>query len=175
MPEKSDLIAHNEKQNLLIYRIWQNLLKLLQDARHVWETVSLNWLQFILQWFIRFVEFGELLFHLRTTPMLLTSNDSEFRLFLHRGDRMFRRRRWWSCRGWFWRWRCRPPDHALSCPQHPPQTGTEPDGINLNQINQMNFYMYTWQLKSINISKFVCQRINTADRLWTNKLDSSSK
>ena len=30
MPEKSDPIAHNGKQNVLVYRIWQNLLKFLQ-------------------------------------------------------------------------------------------------------------------------------------------------
>ena len=28
-------------------------------ARHVWETGSLNWAQFMLQWFIRFPEFAE--------------------------------------------------------------------------------------------------------------------
>ena len=27
MPEKSDPIAHNGKQNVLVYRTWQNLLK----------------------------------------------------------------------------------------------------------------------------------------------------
>ena len=31
MPEKSDPIAHNGKQNVPVYRIWQNLLKFLQD------------------------------------------------------------------------------------------------------------------------------------------------
>ena len=39
MPEKSDPIAHNGKQNVLVYRIWQNLLKFLQGVfsglRHV--------------------------------------------------------------------------------------------------------------------------------------------
>ena len=29
MPEKSDPIAHNGKQNVLVYHIWQNLLKFL--------------------------------------------------------------------------------------------------------------------------------------------------
>ena len=38
-------------------------------ARHMWETGSLNWAQFILQWFIRFHEFSEFLFHLGKTPM----------------------------------------------------------------------------------------------------------
>ena len=31
-------------------------------ARHMWETGSLNWAQFMLQWFIRFPEFSEFLF-----------------------------------------------------------------------------------------------------------------
>ena len=30
MPEKSNPIAHNGKQNVLVYSIWQNLLKFLQ-------------------------------------------------------------------------------------------------------------------------------------------------
>ena len=38
-------------------------------ARYMWETGSLNWAQFILQWFIRFPEFSEFLFHLGKTPM----------------------------------------------------------------------------------------------------------
>ena len=32
MPEKSDPIAHNGKQNVLVYHIRQNLLKFLQGA-----------------------------------------------------------------------------------------------------------------------------------------------
>ena len=39
-------------------------------ARHMWETESLNWAHFMLQWFIRFpefVEFSEFLFHLGKT------------------------------------------------------------------------------------------------------------
>ena len=32
MPEKSDPIAHNGKQNVLVYRTWQNLLKFLQGV-----------------------------------------------------------------------------------------------------------------------------------------------
>ena len=39
-------------------------------ARHMWETGSLNWVQFKLQWFSRFPEFAEfteLLFHLGKT------------------------------------------------------------------------------------------------------------
>ena len=28
-------------------------------ARHMWKTASLNWAQFIFQWFIRFTEFNE--------------------------------------------------------------------------------------------------------------------
>ena len=38
----------------------------------MWEAESLNWAQFMLQWFIRFpefVEFGEFLFHLGKTPL----------------------------------------------------------------------------------------------------------
>ena len=41
-------------------------------ARHMWETGSLNWPQFMLQWFIRFpevTEFSEFLFQLEKTPM----------------------------------------------------------------------------------------------------------
>ena len=33
VPEKSDPIAHNGKQNVLVYRIWQNLLKFLQGVQ----------------------------------------------------------------------------------------------------------------------------------------------
>ena len=40
-------------------------------ARHMWETESLNWGQFMLQWFIRFPEFSEFLLHLGKTPLLL--------------------------------------------------------------------------------------------------------
>ena len=48
-----------------------------QDAttapvRHIWETESLNWFQFMLQWFIRFPEFAEFtvfLLDLGTTPI----------------------------------------------------------------------------------------------------------
>ena len=32
MPEKSDPIAHNGKQNVLVYCIWQNVLKFLQGV-----------------------------------------------------------------------------------------------------------------------------------------------
>ena len=39
-------------------------------TRHVWETGSLNWAQFMLQWFISFAEFSEFLFHLGKSPML---------------------------------------------------------------------------------------------------------
>ena len=35
-------------------------------ARHMWETGSLNWAQFMLQWFIKFTEF---MFHLGKTPI----------------------------------------------------------------------------------------------------------
>ena len=41
-------------------------------ARHMWGTGSLNWAQFILQWFVRFLEFPEfteLSFHLGKTPI----------------------------------------------------------------------------------------------------------
>ena len=41
-------------------------------ARHMWETGPLNWLQFMLHWFIRFSEFAEFtefLFHFGKTPM----------------------------------------------------------------------------------------------------------
>ena len=37
-------------------------------ARHTWETGSLNGHQFMLQWFIRFGEFNEFLFHWGKTP-----------------------------------------------------------------------------------------------------------
>ena len=41
-------------------------------ARHMWETGSLNWVQFMFQWLIRFPEFAEcseFLFHLGKTPL----------------------------------------------------------------------------------------------------------
>ena len=38
-------------------------------ARHVWKTGSLNWPWFVLQWFIRFLEFTEFSFHFGKTPM----------------------------------------------------------------------------------------------------------
>ena len=43
-------------------------------ARHMWETASidLNWLKFMIQWFIsghEFAEFSEFLFHIGKTPM----------------------------------------------------------------------------------------------------------
>ena len=41
-------------------------------ARHMWETGSLNWAQFMLHWFIRFpefTEFSEVLPHLGKTPL----------------------------------------------------------------------------------------------------------
>ena len=44
-------------------------------ARHMWETGSLNWAQFMLQQFIRFpgfAEFSEFLFHLGKTPVFLS-------------------------------------------------------------------------------------------------------
>ena len=44
-------------------------------SRHVWETGSWNWLQFMLQWFIRFSEFAEFTefkLHFRKTPMYLS-------------------------------------------------------------------------------------------------------
>ena len=45
------------------------------QARHMWETGSLNWAQFMLQWFLRFpefAEFSECLFHLGKTQMSFT-------------------------------------------------------------------------------------------------------
>ena len=38
-------------------------------ATHMWETGSLNWAQFMFQWFIRFPEFTEFLLHLGKTLM----------------------------------------------------------------------------------------------------------
>ena len=38
-------------------------------AWHMWEIESLNWVQFMLQWFIRFLEFSEFLSHLGKTPV----------------------------------------------------------------------------------------------------------
>ena len=38
-------------------------------ARHMRETVSLNLVQFILQWFIKFAEFSEFLFHSGENPL----------------------------------------------------------------------------------------------------------
>ena len=36
-------------------------------ARHMWDTGSLNWPQFMLHWSIRFPKFSEFLFHLERT------------------------------------------------------------------------------------------------------------
>ena len=44
-------------------------------ARHMWET--LNWLQFMLQWFIRFPEFNEFLSHLGKSPVNPSSRHCE--------------------------------------------------------------------------------------------------
>ena len=60
-------------------------------ARHMWETGSLNWAQFILQWFIsfpEFAEFSEFLFHLGKTPL------SEVTLKWHTTDDIFIY--WWT-------------------------------------------------------------------------------
>ena len=40
-------------------------------TRHLWETESLNWLQFMLQWFIRIDEFAEFRLHLGKTPLYI--------------------------------------------------------------------------------------------------------
>ena len=45
-------------------------------AIHMWETGSLNWAQFMLQWFIRFPEFSGLPFHLGKTPLSIVSSGS---------------------------------------------------------------------------------------------------
>ena len=47
-------------------------------ARFMWETGSLNWAQFIFQWFIRFSEFAEFLFHLGKRIYLLLKYKSGF-------------------------------------------------------------------------------------------------
>ena len=39
-------------------------------ARHMWETGSLNWSQFMLQWFFRFHHFSESSAHLRKTRII---------------------------------------------------------------------------------------------------------
>ena len=45
-------------------------------ARHMWETGSLNWVQFVLQWFIRFLKFAEITeFNESSTPFRKNSND----------------------------------------------------------------------------------------------------
>ena len=51
-----------------------NLQPLVLETRHMWETESLNLLQFMLQWFIRFPEFSEFiefLFHLGKTLIII--------------------------------------------------------------------------------------------------------
>ena len=59
-------------------------------ARHVWETGSLNYAQFMLQWFIRFPEFSEFLFHLGKTPLsLLNHNQNVYKLFTWTFGRFF--------------------------------------------------------------------------------------
>ena len=47
-------------------------------VRHTWKTESLIWLQFILQWFIRFFEFTKLLFLLGKILKLLTCSKTFF-------------------------------------------------------------------------------------------------
>ena len=48
-------------------------------ARHIWETGSLNWAQFMLQWFIRFPEFAE--FSESSVPR---RNNSVFQMVLYK-------------------------------------------------------------------------------------------
>ena len=49
-------------------------------ARHMWETGSLNWAQFMLQWFIRFPEFAEFTeFNESSAPFRKNSNELIFR------------------------------------------------------------------------------------------------
>ena len=50
-------------------------------ARHVWETGSLNLTKFMFQWFIRFPEFSEFLFHLGKTPLCFNSSRSSNHLW----------------------------------------------------------------------------------------------
>ena len=56
-----------------------HILKRDQDATtesvwHMWVTGSLNWVQFMLHWFIRFPEFAEFLIHLGEIPLFGTTN-----------------------------------------------------------------------------------------------------
>ena len=45
-------------------------------ARHMWETGSLNWAQFVLQWFSRFLKFAEITeLNESSTPFRKNSND----------------------------------------------------------------------------------------------------
>ena len=46
-------------------------------ARHMWETGSLNWSQFMLQWFIWFPEFTEFLFYLGKTNWIFSLSITE--------------------------------------------------------------------------------------------------
>ena len=50
------------------------------SVRHMWETGSLIWPQFMLQWFIRFPEF---LFHLGKTSLFLIKHTKYFASWLH--------------------------------------------------------------------------------------------
>ena len=43
MPEKSHPIAHNRKQNVLVYRTWQNLLKFLQGVLGNSDNIIVFW------------------------------------------------------------------------------------------------------------------------------------
>ena len=55
------------------------------STRHMWDEGSLNWLQFMLQWFIRFPEFAEFtefLFHLGKTPMFVCPVSSQWNLWI---------------------------------------------------------------------------------------------
>ena len=43
----------------LLPLVWETRMPLQHQTKHMWETGSLNWAQFMLQWFIRFPEFAE--------------------------------------------------------------------------------------------------------------------
>ena len=62
-------------------------------ARHIWEIRSLNWAQFMLQWFIRFREFSEFLFYL--SDSLKSMNLMKALLHFNKYFSYFSKESWW--------------------------------------------------------------------------------
>ena len=64
---------------------------------NMWETGALNWIQFMLQWFIRLtelIEFSELLFHLGKTPLSPDEPQMARVAILNHSEVVHKRQRW---------------------------------------------------------------------------------